>query len=353
MMWIIGADSFVRALSKTSGGPWLQTLTDQFRHVPWEGLHFYDLIMPLFLFMVGVAIPYSLDRILAGSATRKPAAWRILRRTLLLLVLGWIYAGGFSHQSGQLRLCGTLQRIAVCYCAASFIYLCRPGARTLLGIIAGILLGYWALLALVPAPGFGAGDFAEGHNLANWFDARFLPGRKWNGDHDPEGPISTVCAISTVLIGVFAGRLLRDASRTPAQKAKHLVIAGIVCLAIGFAWSFPFPVIKKIWTSSYVMLAGGYSLLFLAAFHWLIDMRNLRAWATPFVWMGTNALAIYVISNFMSFSGLVRRVVSGPVANALDALGQGLSGLTVAALSMFLCFWFCRFLYQRKIFLRL
>jgi predicted acyltransferase len=190
MMWIVGADALGGALARLKGGAPMRLAATQLDHVPWAGVHAYDLIFPLFVFMVGVAIPYSLDK-LAAAGGRREALARVARRTLLLYVLGLFYYGGFATALDQIRLLGVLQRIALCYGGASLLYLyLRP--RGLVAVLVGLLAGYWALLTFVPVPGFGPGDFAEGHNLANWIDAHYLPLRKWDGDHDPEGILSTL-----------------------------------------------------------------------------------------------------------------------------------------------------------------
>jgi predicted acyltransferase len=253
---------------------------------------------------------------------------------------------------GEVRLLGVLQRLALCYFFAGllFIYV-RP--RNLVAICAGLLVGYWVLLTFVPVPGFGAGDFAEGHNLTNWLDQHFLPGRKWDGDHDPEGLLSTLPAIASCLLGIFAGLLLRDSARTERQKAVLLAGAGVVLIILGQVWGLQFPVIKKIWTSSFVLVAGGWSMVLLAMFHFVIEGWKVRAWATPFVWLGTNAITIYLISNVTDFGGLSARFTGGDVAAWLDARWTGLGGLVLAIVSVLLCMAVGRFLYQRKVFLRL
>lgn len=351
MMWIVGADAFGAAFAHLNGGPMARVLAAQLDHASWVGFRFYDLIFPLFVFMVGVAIPYSLGRLVENEG-RASAVHRIFRRALLLYLLGVFYYGGFSNPVANIRLMGVLQRIALCYLFAGILFIhFRP--RILVAVCAGLLVGYWALMNFVPVPGWGAGDFAEGHNLANWIDGQFLPGRKWDGDHDPEGLLSTLPAIATCLIGVFAGLLLRDRVRTEKQKAALLAGAGVTLAILGYAWGLEFPVIKKIWTSSYVLVAGGWSLLMLATFYLVIDVWKVRAWAMPFVWLGTNALTIYVISNVTDFWKLASRFVGGDIATWLDARWTGLSGLALALVSTALCMAICRFLYQRKIFLRL
>ena len=354
MMWIVGAASLVNALSQARGGPALRVVTEQLQHVKWEGFHFYDLILPLFIFMAGVSVPFSLKRLDAEQG--RGAVWlRVGRRVLLLFALGVFYNGGFANGFAGVRWLGVLPRIAICYGVTSLLCVyARP--RTLVAIFAALLAGYWALLTFVPVPGAGgtniAGNFSEGHNWANWIDAHFLPGRKYDGDHDPEGLLSTLPAIATCMLGMFAGRLLRDEARPPARKALLLAAAGAVALAAGLLWGMQFPIIKKIWTSSYVLVAGGWSLLLLSGFYWTIDVRRWRFGVMPLVWMGTNAITIYMLNNIVDFKKLAQRIAGGDISKWLDACWPGLGGVIIAALGIALSFWLCRFLYKRGIFLR-
>jgi predicted acyltransferase len=351
MMWIVGADAVGGALSQLRGGPAVRFAAAQLDHSQWSGIRFYDLIFPLFVFMVGVAIPFSLDRIVSAEG-RREAMGRVARRTFLLYLLGLFYYGGLSTTLDQLRLLGVLQRIALCYCGASLLYLWLS-PRGLVAVVVGLLLGYWALLTFVPVPGFGAGDFREGHNLANWIDGRFLPLRKWDGDHDPEGLLSTFPAIASCLLGVFAGRWTRDPTRSPQAKVWLLALAGCALLATGLLWGLQFPLIKKIWTSSFVLAAGGWGMLLLAAFYQVADVWKIRFWLWPLAWLGSNALAIYLVSNVVDFSSLSARIAGGAVAASLNGLWPGLGALVLALVSIALCMLLCGFLYRRRIFLRL
>ena len=232
-----------------------------------------------------------------------------------------------------------------------FVYL-KP--RHMAWVAAGLLVGYWAALTFVPVPGFGAGDFAEGRNLTNWIDREFLPWRKWDTTHDPEGILSTLPAFASCLLGVFAGLLLKDPARTGERKAGLLVVAGCVSLAAGYAWGLQFPIVKKLWSSSFVLVAGGWSALLLAAFYYVIDVKKIQGWSMPFVWVGTNALTIYLVGNVLDFDALSARFVGGPIAEGLDALVAPHFGAVVLAVTgMVLCFLLARFLYRRRIFLRL
>lgn len=225
--------------------------------------------------------------------------------------------------------------------------------RAIAAVCAALLVGYWALMTFVPVPGFGAGDYARGHNLANWIDAHFLPGRVWYGDYDPEGLLSTLPAIASCLLGVFAGWCLRDENRPPLARVRWLALAGMGLIALGYLWSEQFPIIKRLWTSSYTLVTGGWSAVLLAGFYFLIDLRGRRAWAAPLVWIGGNGLTIYLVSRLVDFNKVSAFFVGGEIAAGLNAWWPGLGGLVLAVAGIVLCVLLCRFLYVRKIFLRL
>jgi len=244
---------------------------------------------------------------------------------------------------------GVLQRIALAYLFSGLIF-CFFKVRGRIVWCASLLVGYWLVMTFVPVPGGVAGNFAEGQNLANWVDQHYLPLRKWDGDHDPEGLLSTLPAIASCLLGVFAGMLLRDTKRSDWTKAGYLAAAGLVLVALGWLWDFQFPVIKKIWTSSFVLVAGGYSCLLLAAFHLAIECFGWRRWAMPFVWIGMNPITIYMIHNLVDLGQIAQRLVGGDLGNLY--FGR-YAELAVALVEMGVTFGICRFMYQRQIFLRL
>ena len=346
MLWIIGAEVLVNGLRKISGTGAIKFVADQLEHEAWEGLHFEDLIFPLFIFIVGISLVFSLTRTLQQSA-RDVAVKRIVRRAALLYLLGIFYYGGFSTPFNNIRLLGVLQRIALCYFFAAllFCYL-KPG--NLVAVCAGLLIGYWALMTFVPVPGVGSGNFAEGKNLANYIDKQYLPLRKWNGDHDPEGLLSTLPAIATCLSGVFAGLLLKNESVSEQKKVVCLAGAGVAGVGLGWLWGLQFPVIKNIWTSSFVLVTGGYSALLLALFYQVVEIWKWQKWAQPFVWIGVNPITIYMAVNLINFGAIARRLVGGDLNRYCGVYGD----LVVAVTSLILEFWFLNFLYRRKIFLR-
>jgi predicted acyltransferase len=351
MVWIAGADSLGSALSHIDGGPVTRLLARQLDHVPWAGLHFYDLIFPLFVFLMGVAIPFSLTRMVEKSG-RSATVRRVIRRALLLFLLGVFYYGGLANPISDIRWLGVLQRFGLCYLSAGLLFL-FVGRRGLLVTCVVLLVGYWALMTFIPVPGVGAGHFEEGRNLANWLDRMYLPGRKYDGDHDPEGYLSTLPAVASTLLGVFCGLWLRRKDVAERKRVTVLAAAGVLLILLGDAWGVQFPIVKKIWTSSFVLVAGGYSALIMATFYLVIDVWKIRAWATPLVWVGSNAITIYLLCNMVNFGALAQRFTGGSVTAWLDAQLPGLSSLAEALMSLVLCFGVARFLYQRKIFLRL
>jgi predicted acyltransferase len=373
MFWIVGAEELVAGLRKVSDSRVVQGLADQLEHVQWEGFHFEDLIFPMFVFIAGVSLVFSLSRTIEQEG-RGRAVWHILRRAALLFALGIFYSGGFSKSFADIRLLGVLQRIALAYLFAGLIF-CFFDWRGRLAWCLALLIGYWALIEYVPVPDDATPNatknevvrkptkasksddekevpekFAEGHNLANWIDKQYLPLRKYDGDHDPEGLLSTLPAIANCLIGVFAGMLLRDAKRNDRTKVAYLAVAGAALVATGWLWSLDFPVIKKIWTSSFVFVACGYSCLLLAAFHLVIEGFGWRKWAMPFVWIGANPITIYIIHSLGVIPMIARRIVGGELSK--EVFGR-YGGLATALVGMAITLALCGFLYRRKIFLRL
>jgi predicted acyltransferase len=356
-VWILCGDGVMLAIGEmardkgavagTVGG----FLTDQFSHAPWDGLRFYDFIFPLFVFLTGVSIVLALPRWVEREGRGRAHA-KVLRRALILFLIGFIYYGGVSDGWEDVRWLGILQRIALCYLFASLMFL-NFNLRGMIAACVALLVGYWALMTFVPVPGIGAGSFAPDANLANWIDTRWLPGKLWDETRDPEGLLSTLPAIASCLLGVFAGLLLRDV-RVPAQaKSLWLIGAGIVLVAAGHLWALQFPIIKGIWTSSFVLVTAGYSAILLGAFHQIVDVWGLRRWATMLVWIGTNAITLYMVDNLVNFAEVSKTLVGGGVSEFLDRLvTPGAGDFAVNALGLAIAIAFAGWLYRRKIFIR-
>lgn len=349
MFWIVGGDEAARALCRWWGTPRATALEDQLEHVDWQGFHFYDLIFPLFLFLVGVVLPFSLRKYQTGAHPRGDALLRTARRVVLLFLLGLVCNGLLRFHFDTLRVAGVLQRIAICYGIAALIYLFTT-TRTQAITLVAILAGYWALLTFIPAPeSHRAGDFSIETNLAGYVDRHFLPGKIYKayyGYGDNEGLLSTIPAVATALLGVLAGRwLLTD--RNQWIKVLGLVAAGGIGLGLGLEWGRSFPIIKNLWTSSFVLVAGGWSLLLLALFYTVIDVLRFRAWSMFFVVIGVNAITIYVGQRIIPFDEIAGFLLGGVAEHA------GSFKDVVMPLGVIVVEWlFLLHLYRNRIFLR-
>ena len=382
MFWILGADAVMRALGRVTKIEPFTTLAAQFTHKPWDGFAFYDLIFPLFVFIVGVSTVFSLTKIVEQQG-RAAAVRRVLIRGALIYVLGVIHSGGLTNPWPNVRLLGVLQRIALAYTATGLLF-CFLKPRTLVVTTLALLVGYWSLLTYVPIrdfqlhkPAFAAqlgtdsptpehvrqafhattarvtARYEPGLNLTNHLDFVYLGGRKYDTYYDPEGLLSTLPAIATCLLGVFAGALLRRSDLEAMRKIRWLVLAGVAALALGSVWGLQFPVVKKIWTSSFVLVAGGWSALLLAAFYYVVDVRGWKRWCQAFVWVGMNPITLYLLTGLANFRSIGQRLVGGDVKAFFESSASGGGELVGALAAVLLVLWLARFLYRRQIFLRL
>ncbi len=268
-------------------------------HAEWHGWTPTDLIFPYFLFIVGVAIPFSLGRRLDGGAARRDLLPRVARRSLVLIAIGLAMRAIPDFDFAEMRVYGVLQRIGLVYLAAAGLYL-WASTRALVVTTVAIPLGYWAIMTLVPVPGFGAGDLSPEANLAAYVDRLLMDGRLWAGGWDPEGLLSTLPAIATCLLGILCGERLRSGGPRP-RLVRGMLVAGAAMTALGLAWDLVFPINKNLWTSSYVVFTAGTALLALGAMYWMLDVRRWRgAWSSPLVACGMNPIAIFVASGMVA-----------------------------------------------------
>jgi predicted acyltransferase len=305
MFWIIGGGAIFQGLAQALDGP-LDFVRPQFEHVRWAGLHFWDLIWPLFMFVVGVSIPLSIEKRQAAGATKRSLYLHAARRAIILFVLGMVLQGRLlAWDLDKLRPCySVLHGIAAGYLIAFAVALeLRPRAQG--AVLAGFLLAYWAVLELIPVPGVGAGVLTPDGNVAAWVD-RLVLGRFHYGENT--WFLSYAGFASSVLLGVLAGRLLMS-SAAPNIKVLALAGAGAACIALGLLWSLVFPIIKLLWTSSFVLVGGGYGFLMLALFYWVIDVRGWRQWAFFFTVIGMNSIAGYTATMLFSFKQVGNIVV--------------------------------------------
>jgi len=347
MFWLIGGTGLGLAVVKLFSPGVQEMLLPQFEHCKWQGFHFYDLIFPLFEFVMGMSIVFSLSKII-GSGDRKKAYMRIFRRFLLLWGLGIIYYGGFKHHWPDMRIVGVLPRLAFTYLIASVLFL-NIKKWGLVTISAGILIGYWILLSFVPVPGVGHPSVSPDAHWAMYIDQQFLPGAKHDGTWDNCGILGTFPATVSALLGVFASLILINKSITDIKRVHYLIGGGLIMVITGYLWSIQMPIIKKIWTPTYVLVAGGYSFMLMGLFYYLIDIMHFKKWITIFVWIGVNPITIYMARNVMDFNDLARRFTGGDIA---DLLGKDLGYLALNIVSVGLSLLLLRLLYKHKIFIK-
>ncbi len=362
MFWIISGEGLIHALAKATNRPVFLWMSAQLHHTEWNGITFYDMIFPLFLFIAGVSMPYSMQRKVTDCgvvhAAALPALQKrklyvsMLRRTLILVFLGVVVNGLFKFNGYEnTRFASVLGRIGLAWFFAGFIYL-NFNTRQQIVWFAGLLLGYWAAMMLIPVPGYGTGVLTMNGSLESYIDRLLLPGRLHDGVHDPEGVLSTIPAIGTALLGVFTGQflILQSSGWPMLKKGIAIFAAGLVLIFIGSFWDLYFPINKRLWSSSFVVYAGGFSLVFLSVFYLVIDVAGYRKWAFPFVVIGSNSILIYLAAEgAVNFSHTAGYIFGGMVQYASLSWQPVFTAISIILVQLALLY----FLYRNKIFLKI
>jgi predicted acyltransferase len=343
---IVGGSQIILAFIKASKTGWLQPYAAQFEHVRWEGFVFLDLVMPLFLFIVGVVMPFSFAKRLDRGDNRARLYLHVLIRTVVLFVLGMIAQGRLlEYNLSRLHIyCNTLQAIAAGYMIAAILIL-QLKPRWQIGITAALLVVFFALMKWIPVPGYGAGVLTEDGNLAIYIDKLIL------GHYQDQTPytwiLSSMTFACTVMFGVFAGYILRSPIRQ-LLKVAYLLGLGVATIGLGLLWSLWFPIIKHLWTSSFVLYAAGISYILLALFYLIIDVIRFRIWSFGFIVIGANAIFAYMATELYDFRNIGRIFVGGLSRRLGDWYPF------VHALSGFLVLWLILFyMYRKKTFLKI
>jgi predicted acyltransferase len=357
LFWIIGGGAIFEALAKFTNWPALNWWAGQLEHKYWEGFNFEDLIFPMFLFIAGVSIPFSINKRLQLGHSRSKIYRHTFTRLVLLIVLGFLLANGGiqSLDFSNYRYTHVLMRIGIGCFFATIIYL-NTKIRGQILWAAGLLLGYWAIMKLIPVPGYGAGVMTPEGNLAGYVDRLLLPGKffQWYfpGILDPEGLLGHISGVVMGLLGVLTGQFLikEDKNLSGLKKALYIGAAGILFLGIGLVWDMAFPIIKKIWTSSFVVFAAGWSLILLSIFYLVIDVWKLKKWFFFFVVIGSNSIFIYACqSGLFDLRRTSEFFFNGFIKYPLDASAQAV----IASIAYLLVSWlFLYFMYKRKIFFK-
>ena len=349
MAMLVGGCGIVIALADATNARWLDVLETQMHHVSWEGFRFYDLIFPLFMFISGAAIPYGITSKVEKGISRKILFRKILWRFVALVLFGIIYNGALRKGFTDLRYASVLGQIGVGYFFAAliFLYTRQPG-RVLLWL-AGIMAAVAVLQLFIPAPGYGAGSFEKGANMNAWLDQMILPGHLHNGVFDPEGVICMISAIAVTLMGGLSGYVIRSLSGSMEKKALWIALGGVIAIVLALALSPVYPIIKRMWTVPYVLLAGGISALLLSLFYFVIDAKGINKWTPFFIVFGMNSITIYMGVKILDFERASRFFLGWTQQHISEAWGA----VFLACGVLILQWAFLLFLYRKRIFLRI
>jgi predicted acyltransferase len=345
------------------------------KHAEWNGFTPTDLVFPTFLFLVGVSTVLSTASRLARGATRQSLFLHTLRRAVILFFLGIVVNSFPYFHLHTMRFYGVLPRIAICYLIVATLYIFRPEWRSKAALAVAALVGYWLLMRFVPVPGYGTPThdiplLDPYANLTAWLDRQiFSASHLYEQTRDPEGLLSTLPALATTLLGLLTGVWLRT-RHTLAHKARTIAVAGIICTLLAGLWNLTFPINKKLWTSSYVLFAGGLSLLLLALAIWIVDVRSARkshpgvatraGIVTPLLVFGTNAITAYVFSELLASA--IDNIHTGPGVNLQQTIYRSTHSVVPDAafasllysLGFVLVCWLVVYpLYRQKIFIKI
>lgn len=349
MFFITGGGTFLVLMEGKTSWPWIDETARQLEHPEWIGFTFYDFIFPLFLFISGVSIAFSLSRSLKDKVEKKTIYRKAFWRMIILIILGMIDKNiPFPYfEPSQIRVASVLGRIGIAGLITVLLYL-NFSWKGLLAWVGGILLAYYALLFLVPVPGYGAGNLTFEGNLVGWIDRNFLPGRLLQGTYDELGLLTQFPALCLTVLGALAGDVLRSEKRE-GKKIRILVLAGLICIGIAMIWSLHFPVCKRLWTSSFILLTGGIAFLFMTLFYWIIDVLKYQKWAFFFQVIGLNSLTVYMANNFINFRYTSGRLFGGLYAPAPEEWHEVFQAFG----AVILVWLFLYFLYRNKIFIKI
>jgi predicted acyltransferase len=348
----------------------------QMHHADWNGFTATDLVFPTFLFVVGISTVFATEARLARGATRAALAWHTAQRAGILFLLGIVVNGFPFFKLEHLRIYGVLQRIAICYLVVGLFYLWDKRVWTKVAVLVAALVGYWILLQWVPVPGAGmpGRDIAfldKNQNIVAWLDRQIMPGHlyeDWTHNvRDPEGLLSDIPALGTTLLGLLTGLWLRT-SQPVKEKTLGLAAGAVACLGMGYFWTIWFPLNKKLWTSSYVLVAAGWSLALLTLFFWAVEQRGWgkkglgKGLIWPWLVFGSNAIMAYMVSELLP--GVVNNLpftAGGQKTNALAWAHTHVMGLipdpgweafAYSVTYTAICFVPVWLLYRKKIFIK-
>ena len=318
MLFIMGGATLITAIaSYFPESTFWQTIAEQMTHAEWDGLRHHDTIFPLFLFIAGVSFPFSLEKQQALGLSHAAIIRKVIVRGFVLMALGWVCNGLLKLEFAELRFWSVLARIGMAWMVGALIYMHVRHWKHIAAVILVLLVGYSLASSLLVAPDMpGADALTRAGNIACYIDRTLFGVHCYRPDYDPEGLLSTVPAIGTALLGMLAGRWIKWEHKglTGTRKALGMCCAGVILGLVGYLWSFWTPINKALWSSSFVCAVACYSLLMLALFYYVIDVRRWRSWDFFFVVIGMNSIAIYMLPRFISFGFMRDRLFGGVVS---------------------------------------
>ena len=346
MFWIIGGGALVHSVSKSTAWPAFQWLSNQLVHAKWNGFHFEDLIFPMFMFVAGVAVPFSIGEKLKQGISKNKLLTKVAKRALILILFGIIYNNKVSFDFTNLRYASVLGQIGVAYFIAVAIYL-YSGVRGQIIWTVAILLGFWAIMTLIPVPGFGAGVLTPEGNFSGYIDRLLLPGVTYREHYDPQGILLMISAATISLMGIVTGTLLRNERYTPSKKTAIMFSGGALFVVMALIWNIWYPINKEIWSSSFNVLTIGLSLIFMAVFYFIIDVKGKSGWAFPFEIIGLNSITIYMLHRMVNFQYPTEFLLEG-VINITGDYASVILNVGIILLEWFLLY----FLFKKRVFLK-
>lgn len=359
LFFLVGLEMVMHHLSSAINTPSFHSFMWCFTHVDWEGFSSWDLVMPLFMFMSGITIPFALSRY-KNEKDKSLVYRRILKRVVLLWIFGMMCQGnllGLNPDRIYLYT-NTLQSIAMGYLISALLYL-HTSIRTQIVTAIVLLLGFWGAMEFITIQGFGGGDYTPNGNLAEWIDrevlGRFRDGASIAASGEVVFPewyrytwiLSSMNFGVTVLTGTFAGYILKDKQLMPKKKLGYLLIIGALMVIAGWTWGIWHPVIKKLWTSSMVLVSSGYCFLLMALFYYIIDYKGWKKYTGWLKVYGMNSIVAYMLAMCVNFSCIGHSLFHG-LEQYLGVYYQVLITASNAVI-VYIILWF---MYQKKIFLR-
>jgi len=347
MFFIMGLSGIIVAFCNLFPDSGIMTwLGGQMSHVKWDGLSHHDTIFPLFLFVAGISFPFSLDKQRAGGKPDREIYYKVIKRGILLVLLGFVYNGIFKLDFENMRYASVLGRIGLAWMLAALLFI-KFRTKTNIAISISILIGYWLLMWLAPGT---ATPFSFEDNLVGTVDRILLPGRLNNGIFDPEGLLSTLPAIVTAMLGMFTGQFVQLSEEKCPNKKKvtYMILGAVALLVIGWLWNFVFPINKMLWTSSFVCVVAGYSLLMFVLFYYIIDVKGYSRYSLFFRVVGLNSISIYLAQKIVDFDHISNFFLGGVINHLPENTGALISNIGYFTV----CWLFLYFLYKQKIFLK-